>query len=155
MRAVFKMLASTFTLGFGAWFTAQYRLPMQVGSQPIDAHITGGALRLLGTLDSALSERVSLWVGLGGGVDLVEAKPKTSSVSQFALAAPHLLKLPVVRGAVAVKWQVSPFTIVDVGFVLDADLSNTRFVVARSSDVGEVFAPSTFRPGIFIGVEVP
>ena len=139
----------------GAWFTAQYRLPMHVLSQPIDARVTGGALRLLGTLDGALSERVSLWFGLGGGVDLVEAKPETPSVSQFTLAAPHLLRLPVVRGAVAVKWQVSPFTSVGAGFVLDADLSNTRFVVARSADVVEVIAPSTFRPGILVGVEVP
>jgi hypothetical protein len=139
----------------GAWFTAQYRLPMQVLSQPVDARIMGGAFRLLGTLDGALSERISLGLGLGGGVDLAAAKPETSNASQFTLAKPHLLRLPVVRGAVTVKWQVTPFTIVGAGFVLDADLSNTRFVVARTSGDVEVLAPSRFRPGVLFGVEVP
>lgn len=139
----------------GAWLTAQYRQPMQVGTQTVGARISGGALRLLGTIDSDLGERGSVLVGLGGGVDLVRSTAQTSNPELFALTNPRLFKLPVMRAAAAVKWRIAPFTIAEGGLLLDADLSSTRFVVTRSTGIVEVLAPSTFRPGLFLGLEVP
>src|SRR5262249_46579157 len=49
----------------GLWATAQYRLPVEVGSAPVGATLASGALRLLVTTDIRLSRAVSLRFGLG------------------------------------------------------------------------------------------
>lgn len=139
---------------FGAVLSAQYRWPIHVESSPVGARLQGGALRLLGTVGTRLSEGAQLIGGVGAGVDLVRVQALASS-ADVTVAEPRWLSIATLRAWLALDLRVSPHISGLVALAFDVDPQRTRYVLARDQTDAAIFDPWLVRPSLIAGILWP
>lgn len=140
----------------GLLLSAQYRLPLHVDAEPVGMHLTAFGLRALATFESALSARVALRVGLGGGADVTRLAPATTAGARIDLTEARTLTLGVTRGLLGVDIRATPVLALWAALAVDVDLDRAQYVLVQQNGMqAEVSAPWRVRPSLSLGVVLP
>jgi len=138
----------------GALLSAQYRWPIHVSGSQVGARLQGGALRLLGTVGTHLSEGAQLLGGVGAGVDLVRVQALASS-PDVTVAEPRWLSIATLRAWLALDLRVSTHISGLVGLAADVDPQRTRYLLARDASETAIVEPWLVRPSLIAGILWP
>ena len=139
---------------FGALLSAQYRWPIHVSGSPVGARLQGGALRLLGTVGTRLSEGAQIFGGVGAGVDLVRVQALASS-ADVTVAPPRWLSIATLRAWLALDLRVSTHISGLFALAADVDPQRTRYLLARDASETAIFEPWLVRPSLIAGILWP
>jgi hypothetical protein len=142
---------------YGAWATAQLRLPVRAddgGGAGVE--LQAFALRALLAIERGLSARAVARAGLGGGVDVVHARPEASPSDAAVLAPAFTRAFAVGRAAVALDLRLARWTWLVACVAADVDVTGQRYAFARGGG-GEdlVVRPWVVRPAAALGLAFP
>jgi hypothetical protein len=140
---------------WGAWATAQLRLPVHAAEQDVGVELETGALRALLALERPLSPRVTARAGVGGGVDLVHARPEASSADLAVLDAPYTRAFAVGRAAVAFELRLASRLSLVGTLAADVDVTGQKYAFSRGDAQDVVLRPWIVRPAAALGLAFP
>ena len=136
---------------WGAWATAQLRLPARATEGDVGVELETGALRAMLALEHPLSARVTARAGLGGGVDLVHARAEASSTDLAVLAPPFWRAFAVGRAAVAFELRLASRLSLVATLAADVDVTGQRYSFSRGDAQDVVLRPWVVRPAAALG----
>jgi len=138
----------------GLMLTAQVRFPVEVDQNPVGVRIDSGAFRVLAVADRALGEKISLRLGLGGGVDLLHYAPRIESSA--ASAAPDSTFLePILQATGAMRVHLLREAVLSAGLALDFAPTGSRYIAVVGQETRVVLSELAVRPGVVVGVTTP
>jgi hypothetical protein len=88
----------------------------------------------------------ALVIGLGAGIDILDARPTAASDPLLTLAPGHSHAVPVVRAEVGYQLHQGPWRLLAFGFV-DASLLHTHYDLDRAGSEVRLATPWPMRPG--------
>jgi len=89
----------------------------------------------------------ALVIGLGAGIDILDAQPTVASDPLLTLAPGHSHAVPVVRAEVGYQLRQGPWRLMAFGFV-DASLLYTHYDLVRAGSEVRLATPWPVRPGV-------
>jgi hypothetical protein len=152
-----SLLAATRAAGprLGLWATAQLRAPVSAGDETVGVSVHTGALRALAAYERPLSERAAARVGLGGGVDVVQATPEASMPARAVLESARTLVFPMGRAALGIELRLARHLALLGTLAADVDITGQRYVFRRASGEAAVLTPWIVRPAAALGLAFP
>jgi hypothetical protein len=140
-----------------AWSTAQLRLPVHAADETgAGVELEAVAWRALLALERPLSPRATGRAGLGGGVDVVRARPEASSPDVAVLAPAFTRAFAVGRAALALDLRLARRTWLVATLAADVDVTGQRYTFARGGGGDElVLRPWVVRPAAALGLAFP
>jgi hypothetical protein len=142
---------------WGLWSTAQLRAPVRaVDASGVGVDLESGALRAFLALERPLSERATARAGVGGGVDVVRARPEAATPDLAILEPAFTRSFAVGRAALAVDLRLSARTWLVATLAADVDATGQRYAFSRSGGGQElVLRPWVVRPAAAVGLAFP
>ncbi len=138
--------------GFGLELSGQYRFPVTIDERPAGVRLDSGALRLVGILDLAVTERLTARVAAGGGVDLVGVEARIIAGTDTTAEPAELTTVPIARLALGAGHLSKTGHGLWGALAAEMDLVNTRYVVDVEGAKATVFDPWRLRAGAYLGV---
>jgi hypothetical protein len=139
----------------GLWTTAQFRLPVHAASDTAGVELRTIALRALLTHEWVLAPRAALRVGVGGGVDLVDARPESTAPDRVLVDGSRRLAFGVGRAALALDVRLAARLSLVAFLAADVDVTGQRYVFSRAGGEQLVLRPWPVRPSAAVGVAFP
>jgi hypothetical protein len=122
----------------------------------LGVELEAGALRALLALERPLSERATGRAGLGGGVDVVRARPEAASPDLAVLEPAFTRAFAVGRAALAIDLRLARRTWLMAAVAADVDVTGQRYVFSRGGGGEElVVRPWIVRPAAALGLAFP
>src|SRR5439155_7459900 len=107
-----------------SWMTAQYRWPIVSENSPVGFRLDTTALRLLVGAELDVAPRVTIELGVGGGVDIMRLEPRRSIAdARVWIGYPRSFAVGVGRAMAGTKWRFARSASAHVLFVTDIDTS--------------------------------
>jgi hypothetical protein len=134
-----------------AALSGQYRLPLVASHKNASVRLEAAALRLLGGLELALTERLRIVPAVGAGIDLVHIGPQDASPGT-SLDPSRWSVYPLARAELSFPLRVHRVATAELSIAADADLFDTRFYVRRGAASEDVVDPWLVRPSVRVGI---
>jgi hypothetical protein len=145
------------TWRWGLWSTAQLRLPVHAADDAgVGVALETGALRALLAYQRPLSPRATGRAAVGGGVDVVHARPEASASDLAVLDPAFTRSFAVGRAALALDLQLARRTWLVATLAADVDVTGQRYAYSRGGGGQElVLRPWPLRPAAALGLAFP
>jgi hypothetical protein len=142
---------------WGLWGTAQLRLPVHAADDTgAGVELEAGALRALLAYERPWSERVTGRAGLGGGVDVVHARPEAATPDVAVLGPAFTRAFAVARAAIALDLRLAGSTWLVAALAADVDVTGQGYAFGRGGGGEElVLKPWVVRPAAALGLAFP
>ena len=142
--------------GRGMWhpaltFTGVLHIPSTIEGPLVQVQFQTLALRLLPSLTLVHGKSFMLEAGIGGGVDVFFASPRSSIVPASVLRHGKVDAAPVLTAAVTGRIPLAESADVFVSLGVDADLAPPRYVTETANVYTELFSPGRVRPYVLVG----
>lgn len=146
-------------LGYGALVSGQYRLPSSAGGAGASMRFDSGAVHALAVGTLAISTPAELAVGIGGGLDFLNAEARGERTSHLGearvrFAEGSLRVLPTLRALVRYEHAV-PSLRLFAGVGIDVPVESARYLLARPGESVVLFEAWSVRPFLLVGIETP
>jgi hypothetical protein len=136
---------------YGAWVSAQFRLPMEVAG-PVSLDLgAAGAFRAMGFAALTLTRSLTIRPAAGLGVDLFRYSPRAGSALGGAPSPAADVAEPIASLATVLVWS-HPALSVFAGPTVDAGLAPRRYIVEIGGIPQVLFQPGVLRPGLVVGL---
>jgi len=147
---------SPWPLGLGVLGSVQYRFPFEIEPEPVGMRTQTVALRALATIEGALTSKLTLRFGLGGGADIARLQPLLAPSAPASATKDRTLALAVARALAGIAWRASRILSLWVAVAADADLDRSHYIVV-GDDGSErtVTEPWRVRPALLVGAALP
>lgn len=139
-------------LEYGGTLTAEYRFPSSVDRGAAVIHFEGAAFHALASGALLKSERHQLVLGLGGGVELVQAYSSSIALDNVRFVGAELHVIPTARALARYALATSSVRVF-AGLGLDVPLRHTRYLLTRENTPVVLFEPWSVRPFFVLGIE--
>jgi hypothetical protein len=131
-----------------------FRRSLEVEGAPVGVRLQTLSARGLVTLELWEKARSRVRLGAGMGADFVRVSP-TADAGTLELSDPTWRTLAMARAQGSYSHRAFSFMELEVAIGLDVDLSDTSYVVRRSSGDVTVLDPWPVRPVLSLGATVP
>jgi hypothetical protein len=134
----------------GGLFTAQYIVPSSIEREDLHLALQGVALRVMAALAPSVREGVALHVALGGGVDVVAARPGAARDSMVRPGPGFAAGFPQAHAELGVRVALGRGFELRILGLVGVDLVDGYFFV--SGTPRRFFDPWVPRPGLRVSV---
>lgn len=138
----------------GLLLSAHYAWPVRASTRSAGAELQSSELRLLASVQHALSRRWTFRPMLGAGLDWVRVRPfsdrpdvQPAETSQLVLAA--------LRAVLELEVSALKHLAIQAAIAADLQPGGTRYVLVRRAGDEDVLAPWLVRPGVSLGLAWP
>jgi hypothetical protein len=137
---------------FGGALTAEYRFPSRVDRGSATVHFEGGAFHALANAAFVLNAHHQLGLGVGGGVELVQAHSSSIKLDNVRFFGTELQTIPTTRALARYALTTSSVRVF-AGIGLDVPLRRPRYLLTREDAPVVLFEPWAARPFVLLGIE--
>jgi hypothetical protein len=139
-------------LELGGALTGEYRFPSRVDRGSATVHFEGGALHALANAAFVLGARHQLGLGLGGGVELVQAHSSSIKLDNVRFFGTEMQTIPTTRALARYTLTTSSVRLF-AGLGVDVPLRRPRYLLTREDAPVVLFEPWAVRPFVLLGIE--
>jgi hypothetical protein len=138
----------------GLLLSAHYAWPVRASTRSAGAELQSSEIRLLASVQQALSRRWTVRPMLGAGLDWVRVRP-FSDRRDVQPAESSGLVLAALRAALELEVSVLKRVAIHAAISTDLQPGGTRYVLVRRAGDEEVLSPWLVRPGVSLGLAWP